>query len=218
MDFSRVDASPLTGRLAALAQARTTYRALTRGAQQELWRPNGGAPVLAYRRVVSGVSGAAGQPVVFVVNGGDILHRWTNERFLSTPHRVRNVSGQIRYAIPFFCDPDHDTAIECLPSCQSVARPAKYPPIKFGDYALWFAAQRYGHMAKVAAPSEAEIAPASPAATRRAASRSGQPPAPSGRAPVPSVMESPKATMTPGGVALSTSIPARASAGSWACT
>lgn len=71
MDFSRVDASPLTGRLAALAQARTTYRALTRGAQQELWRPNGGAPVLAYRRVVSGVSGAAGQPVVFVVNGGD---------------------------------------------------------------------------------------------------------------------------------------------------
>ena len=35
----------------------------------------------------------------YVVNGGDILHRWTNERFLSTPHRVRNVSGQVRYAI-----------------------------------------------------------------------------------------------------------------------
>ena len=55
-------------------------------------------------------------PDAFVVNGGDILHRWTNERFLSTPHRVRNVSGQLRYAVPFFCDPNHDTMIECLPT------------------------------------------------------------------------------------------------------
>ncbi|HTE38398.1 MAG TPA: hypothetical protein VK630_17820, partial [Reyranella sp.] len=57
------------------------------------------------------------------------------------------------------CDPDHDTIIECLPSCQSVENPPKYPPIKFGDYALWFAAQRYQHMAKVATPSEAEVTP-----------------------------------------------------------
>ena len=109
---------------------------------------------------------APGVEGAFVVNGGDILHRWSNERFLSTPHRVRNVSGTIRYAIPFFCDPDHDTMIECLPSCRSAERPAKYPPIKFGDYALWFAAQRYGHMAKVAAPSEAEIAPGERATSR----------------------------------------------------
>lgn len=95
----------------------------------------------------------------FVVNGGDILHRWTNERFLSTPHRVRNVSGTVRYAIPFFFDPDHDSTIACLPSCQSPTRPAKYPPIKFGDYALWFAAQRYQHMAKVETPKADQIAP-----------------------------------------------------------
>jgi isopenicillin N synthase-like dioxygenase len=109
---------------------------------------------------------APGIEDAFVVNGGDILHRWTNERFLSTPHRVRNVSGQIRYAIPFFCDPNHDTMIECLPSCQSIERPAKYPPIKFGDYALWFATQRYEHMAKVQAPSAAEIAPGARATAR----------------------------------------------------
>ena len=102
----------------------------------------------------------------FVVNGGDILHRWTNERFLSTPHRVRNLSGQVRYAIPFFCDPDHDTVIECLPTCRSEAQPAKYPPIRFGDYALWFATQRYEHLQNVAAPSAAEIAPGARAASR----------------------------------------------------
>lgn len=71
MDFAALAGSSLDERLGQLAEARKKYRALTRGAQQELWRPNGGAPILAYRRVVSGVSGAAGQPVVFVVNGGD---------------------------------------------------------------------------------------------------------------------------------------------------
>jgi isopenicillin N synthase-like dioxygenase len=109
---------------------------------------------------------APGVEGAFVVNGGDILHRWTNERFLSTPHRVRNVSGQVRYATPFFCDPGHDTMIECLPTCRSAERLPKYPPIKFGDYALWFAAQRYEHMAKVQAPAEADIAPGARATAR----------------------------------------------------
>ena len=109
---------------------------------------------------------APGIADAFVVNGGDILHRWTNERFLSTPHRVRNVSGQLRYAVPFFCDPNHDTVIECLPTCRSAERPAKYPPIKFGDYALWFAAQRYEHMAKVQVPDESRIAPGARATAR----------------------------------------------------
>ncbi len=109
---------------------------------------------------------APGIENAFVVNGGDILHRWSNERFLSTPHRVRNVSGQVRYAIPFFCDPDHDTMIECLPSCHSAERPSKYPPIKFGDYALWFAAQRYGHISQATAPTDAEVAPGARATSR----------------------------------------------------
>ncbi|MFN4091075.1 MAG: isopenicillin N synthase family dioxygenase, partial [Alphaproteobacteria bacterium] len=48
-------------------------------------------------------------PGTFVVNGGEMLRRWTNERFLATPHRVINRSGRERYAIPFFfdCTIDH---------------------------------------------------------------------------------------------------------------
>jgi glycosidase len=64
MDF---DASrPLAGRLADLAAARRTYRALTHGAQRELWRPNGGAPIFAFRRTLAGEL-----PVVAVLNNGD---------------------------------------------------------------------------------------------------------------------------------------------------
>ena len=69
MNFSALGTSTLDERLAALASARAKYRALTRGAQQELWRPNGGAPIFAYRRVVT--DGQGGQPVVVVMNNGD---------------------------------------------------------------------------------------------------------------------------------------------------
>jgi isopenicillin N synthase-like dioxygenase len=109
---------------------------------------------------------APGVDGAYVVNGGDILHRWTNERSLSTPHKVRNVSGQVRYAIPFFCDPDHDTVIEYLPTCCSGNNPAKYPPIRFSDYALWFASKSYQHMAKEPALPDGVVAPGTRATAR----------------------------------------------------
>ncbi len=92
----------------------------------------------------------------FTVNGGDLLKRWTNDRFLSTPHRVLNVSGRHRYAIPYFFDAHPDTLITCLPTCQSAANPAKYEPITYHDYALWYARRNYVHLAhedQAAAPA-----------------------------------------------------------------
>jgi isopenicillin N synthase-like dioxygenase len=109
---------------------------------------------------------APGVEDAFVVNGGDILHRWTNERFLSTPHRVVNRSRRDRYAIPFFCDPNHDTVIECLPTCASPGNPAKYPPVTFADYAVWFARKSYQHLAIQPGPDDATVAPGE-RATRR---------------------------------------------------
>lgn len=70
----------------------------------------------------------------FVVNIGDMLARWSNDLFVSTPHRVLNRSGRERYSIPVFYDPDFDTRVECLPNCATADHPPKYPPIVAGDY------------------------------------------------------------------------------------
>jgi isopenicillin N synthase-like dioxygenase len=59
---------------------------------------------------------------------------WTNDLYVSTPHRVVNRSGQERYSIPTFFNPDYHAVVSCLPSCQSADRPPKYEPIKSGDY------------------------------------------------------------------------------------
>lgn len=85
-------------------------------------------------------------PGTFVVNSGDNLHRWTNERFLSTPHRAINASGVERYAIPFFFDCNLDHVMDCLPTCQSPDNPPRYPPTTFAEYAEAYGKQYYDHM------------------------------------------------------------------------
>ena len=70
----------------------------------------------------------------FLVNGGDMLRRWTNDRFLATPHRASNRSGWARYAIPFFVDCNIDCPMECLPTCTSAERPPKYSRFTYAEY------------------------------------------------------------------------------------
>jgi len=67
----------------------------------------------------------------FVVNVGDLLARWTNDRFRSTPHRVVNRSGEERLSVAMFVDPDHDCLIE--PVCRPGEAP-RYEPVRCGDY------------------------------------------------------------------------------------
>lgn len=80
---------------------------------------------------------AAPVPGALVVNIGDILARWTNEVFNSTPHRVNNPSTRSsRYSIAMFFDPDIDAHIRCLKPFAGPGRPVKHPPIRYGDYFL----------------------------------------------------------------------------------
>lgn len=73
-------------------------------------------------------------PGAFVVNIGDCLMRWTNDVYVSTPHRVVNRSASERYSIAFFFDPNPDALVETIPSCVHAGEHTRYPPILAADY------------------------------------------------------------------------------------
>lgn len=84
-------------------------------------------------------------PGRFLVNSGDMLRRWSNDRFLSTPHRVMNNSGGDRYSMALFFDPHLDRQLICLPTCQSADNPPKYGPITYLEYLTEFVNANYFH-------------------------------------------------------------------------
>ena len=68
-------------------------------------------------------------PGAYVVNIGDCLMRWSNDIYISTPHRVLPPKAT-RRSIAFFLDPNPDAVIEALPGTGA----AKHPPISGADY------------------------------------------------------------------------------------
>jgi isopenicillin N synthase-like dioxygenase len=70
----------------------------------------------------------------FVCNIGDCLMRWTNDTYVSTPHKVVSPPGRDRYSVAFFLDPDPDAVVACLPTCTGPERPAKYLPVTAADF------------------------------------------------------------------------------------
>ncbi len=83
------------------------------------------------------------EPESFVVNAGDMLRRWTNDRFLSTRHRVRSDGSVDRYAIPFFFDPRVDTIIDPVASCVDEDHPKRHGPLVYREYLRDFMRRGY---------------------------------------------------------------------------
>lgn len=75
----------------------------------------------------------------YVINIADAFMRWTNDEWVSTPHRVANppragTGSSRRQSIPFFVNPSKNTLIKCLPPFCAGGKAAKYEPITYGDY------------------------------------------------------------------------------------
>lgn len=79
-------------------------------------------------------------PGTYVVNLGDLLAMWTNDRWVSTMHRVvnpgRTDAGRDRISIPFFHQPSRDAAISCIPTCTSADDPPHHRVVTSGEWVL----------------------------------------------------------------------------------
>lgn len=79
-------------------------------------------------------------PDTFIINIGDLMAQWTNDRWISTLHRVVNpprdqAVGSRRLSLIFFHQPNYDARVECLPSCLGTTG-AKYAPITSGAHLI----------------------------------------------------------------------------------
>lgn len=75
----------------------------------------------------------------YVVNLGDLMQRWTNDRYRSTLHRVHSPAGRDgqageRYSIAYFFEIDYHARVSALPGCFDADDPPHHPPISAGDH------------------------------------------------------------------------------------
>ena len=97
-----------------------------------------GEPGLQVHTPDGGWEDAPTMPGTFVVNLGDLMATWTNNRWKSTRHRVLvpEDSPGDRVSIAFFHQPDFDARIECIPTCTSADSPPLYAPTTSGEWIM----------------------------------------------------------------------------------
>ncbi|MFM9886030.1 MAG: isopenicillin N synthase family dioxygenase [Burkholderiales bacterium] len=121
---------PLPGQLRT--GAHTDYGAMTILGATEA---EGGLEVRLPDGTWAGIKPGAGE---LIVNLGDMMARWTNERWTSTLHRVVNpplgVAQSRRLSIGMFVHPNYDQRIECVPTCLEPGETPRYPVITAGEH------------------------------------------------------------------------------------
>ena len=80
-------------------------------------------------------------PDSFIINLGDAMARWTNDRWRSTLHRVVTPPTAVaarsrRQSIAFFHNANWDTVIECIPSCLADGESPRYAPVTAGEHLM----------------------------------------------------------------------------------
>jgi len=133
LNYPEQKSAPRPGQLRA--GAHTDYGSLT------ILLPQEGTRGLEIASREGGWIEAPPIPGAFIINIGDLMQRWTNDRWVSTLHRVANPSpeegGQSRrQSLAFFHQPNWFAEIACLDACLAPGERPKYPPVLSGPYLM----------------------------------------------------------------------------------
>ena len=90
-----------------------------------------------------------------LVNTGQFLERWTNEKFRASPHRVIPPKNRHRFSIAAFINPSFEPVCHPIESCVSDENPSKYPSQSYWDFYNWYMVNTYPHYEEFDAPKEA---------------------------------------------------------------
>ena len=132
INYPARDAAPLPGQFRA--DAHTDYGTLTILRQDDV----GGLEVLDPGGRWAGVEPVPG---AFVINLGDLMARWTNDRWRSTLHRVVDppdpaAAAARRQSMPYFQNADWSAAVSCLPTCLDPGEKPRYEPVLAGPHLM----------------------------------------------------------------------------------
>ena len=114
-----------------------------------LWQDDSGGLEVLERQSKQWIA-AKPIPGTLVVNVGDLLGRWTNDRYASTPHRVINRSDRERFSIATFYDPDFKALVDPRQLGVSAAD-CKYEPTTSGAHILGRIERSFGYRKTLAA-------------------------------------------------------------------
>ena len=133
LNYPEMLVPPLPGQLRA--GAHTDYGSLT------ILLPQAGSKGLEIQTPDGEWTGIPPVPGAFIINIGDLMARWTNDRWVSTLHRVVNPSAEEggmkrRMSLAYFHQPNWSAEIACLPSCLPPGETPKYEPVLSGPYLM----------------------------------------------------------------------------------
>jgi len=83
-----------------------------------------------------------------IVNAGQFLERWTNDRIRATPHRVVPPLNSDRYSLACFVNPNFEATCESLPTCTDLANPPKYETQSYLQFFSWYMTNAFTHYGK----------------------------------------------------------------------